>query len=32
MSPGYKEALDLVKEKGPDFFIKEFTDKIVRYK
>lgn len=30
MAPGYKEALDMVKEKGPDFFIKEFTDRIIR--
>lgn len=29
MSPGYREALDMVKEKGPDYFIKEFTDRIV---
>ena len=31
MSPGYREALDMVKEKGSDYFIKEFTDRIIKY-
>ncbi len=31
MSPGYKEAIEMVREKGSDFFIKEFTDRIVRH-
>ncbi len=31
LKPGYIEAINMVKEKGADFFIKEFTDRIIRY-
>lgn len=30
LKDGYREAIDMVKE-DPDFFIKEFTDRIVKY-